>query len=132
MVVVPHEDFHLHRQVRKLPEPIAEAAATLVGFLTAAELAETKFGSGSEIFQNLSREPELFLRKAEIVGAYHARISELYRSVRSGDTTEKRALARKKSALQDASRRMQSDHAQAEIVQTRVRVRTTTLGSLST
>ena len=97
MVVVPHEDFHLHRQVRKLPEPIAEAAATLVGFLTAAELAETKFGSGSEIFQNLSREPELFLRKAEIVGAYHARISELYRSVRSGDTTEKRALARKKA-----------------------------------
>ena len=97
MVVVPHEDFHLHKEVRKLPEPIAEAAATLVGFLTAAELAEPKFGPQSEIFKNLSREPELFLRKAAIIGAYHARLSSLYRSVRAGDTGEKRALARKKT-----------------------------------
>ncbi len=97
MVVVPHEDFHLRKEVQKLPEPIAEAAATLVGFLTAAELAETKFGPQSEIFKNLSREPELFLRKAKIVGPYHARLSELYRSVRSGDRTKEHALARKKT-----------------------------------
>ncbi len=97
MVVVPHEDFHLHKEVKKLPEPIAEAAATLIGFLTAAELAETKFGRGAETFKNLSREPELFLSKAKIVGAYHAQLSELYRSVRSGDRTKERALARKKA-----------------------------------
>ena len=97
MVVVPHEDFHLHKEVRKLPEPIAEAAATLVGFLTAAELAETKFSRQSETFKNLSREPGLFLRKARIVAAYYARLSELYRTVRSGETAEKPALARKKA-----------------------------------
>ena len=104
MVVVSHEDFHLHKEVKKLPEPIAEAAATLIGFLTAAELAETKFGRGAETFKNLSREPELFLSKAKIVGAYHAQLSELYRSVRSGDRTKERALARKKTlfaALQE-------------------------------
>ena len=39
LVVVPHEDFHNQHEARKAPTEVAEAAATLVGFLTASGFA---------------------------------------------------------------------------------------------
>ena len=39
LVVVPHEDFHNQQEARKAPSEVAEAAATLVGFLTASGFA---------------------------------------------------------------------------------------------
>jgi hypothetical protein len=70
-MVVPHEDFH--DQVRRLPDLIGEAAATLVGFLTAgAALHEPALDA------------DLFLRKAEIVNRYFDRLSAIYKSARGG------------------------------------------------
>lgn len=88
-MVVPHEDFHA--QVRDLPGAFAEAAATLVGFLTADEFRDA--GSGHS---GATGEADLFLRKAEIVNRYYGRIRELYRSVREGLVPRAAGLERKR------------------------------------
>jgi hypothetical protein len=95
LVVVPHEDFHANKELRKLPAALSEGAATLVGFLTAGEVARQKYGESSAVYHNLQREPELFLRKAELVNRYHARLSQLYAEVRAGQVTDPDALTRK-------------------------------------
>ena len=56
VTVVPHEDFH--EQIRDLPDAIAEAAATLVGFITGAEAIQSEPDSG------LYREARLFREKS--------------------------------------------------------------------
>ena len=40
LVVVPHEDFHNQKETEKADPEIAEAASTLIGFLTASEFAK--------------------------------------------------------------------------------------------
>jgi hypothetical protein len=67
--VVPHEDFH--QQIRDLSGPLAEAAATLVGFLT---------GAAAE--PSLSQEAQLFLQKALILNRYYYRLAAAYRAAR--------------------------------------------------
>ena len=101
LVVVPHEDFHANKELRKLPETWGEASATLIGFLTAREVARQEFGENSEVYQNLQREPELFARKAEIVNRYHAQLSRLYARARDGQISEPDALAQKQQALEE-------------------------------
>jgi len=101
LVVVPHEDFHANKQLRKLPETWGEASATLIGFLTAGEVARQQFGDKSDVYQNLQREPELFARKAEIVNRYHAQLTELYAAVRAGQISESAALAQKQQAFEE-------------------------------
>ena len=95
LVVVPHEDFHANKELRKLPETLGEASATLVGFLTAMEVARQKLGENSEVYKNLQREPGLFARKAEIVNRYHAQLSKLYASAQVGQIPEVEALEQK-------------------------------------
>ena len=46
LVVVPHEDFHNQHEARKAPTEVAEAAATLVGFLTAERICEGSIRRG--------------------------------------------------------------------------------------
>lgn len=100
LVVVPHEDFHASKDLRKLPETLGEASATLIGFLTASEVARQQFGENSEVYQNLQREPDLFARKAEIVNRYHTELSSLYAAVRAGQVSERDALAQKQQAFE--------------------------------
>jgi len=100
LVVVPHEDFHANKELRKLPAAWGEASATLIGFLTAAEVARQQFGENSEVYQNLQREPELFARKAEIVNRYHAQLSQLYAAARAGRISERDALEQKQQAFE--------------------------------
>jgi hypothetical protein len=100
LVVVPHEDFHANKELRKLPETWGEASATLIGFLTAIEVARQQFGENSEVYQNLQREPELFARKAEIVNRYYARLRRLYAAARAGEISESNALAQKQQAFE--------------------------------
>ena len=95
LVVVPHEDFHSQAVTRGSSPEMAEAAATLIGFLTASEFAKDRYGEGSPAFQRLDREARLFLQKAAIVNLYHDRVSALYSSFRSGKITRQTALARK-------------------------------------
>ena len=95
MVVVPHEDFHNDKQLRKLPAAMSEAASTLVGFLTARQFARAKFGAGSPEHNKLAQEAELFLRKAELVNAYHSEISALYDAHRAKQVTTLEALEKK-------------------------------------
>jgi hypothetical protein len=101
LVVVPHEDFHANKELRKLPAAWGEASSTLIGFLTAAEVARQQFGEKSDVYQNLQREPELFARKAEIVNRYHAQLSRLYTAARAGQITEHDALEQKQQAFEE-------------------------------
>ena len=71
LVVVPHEDFHNQPEARKAPTEVAEAAATLVGFLTASAFAKERFGPESTAFRMLDRDAELFLRKSLVVNRYY-------------------------------------------------------------
>jgi hypothetical protein len=100
LVVVPHEDFHQTREAKQAPPPLDEAAATLAGFLTAAEYARRQHGEASDLYRNLLREPDLFLRKAEIVNRYYQRLRELYRSPLSNETK----LVRKVRLFVDAQK----------------------------
>lgn len=104
LMVVPHEDFHEDERVQKLPSTMGEAAATLVGFLTAAEFAGKTFGIESEVHRNLSKEAALFSKKAEIVNRYHQKLSALYRSIRSRATTTQKGLALKTELLAQMER----------------------------
>jgi hypothetical protein len=101
LVVVPHEDFHANKELRQLPETWGEASATLMGFLTAGEVARQQFGENSEVYQNLQREPELFARKAEIVNRYHAQLSRLYAAARAGQISGDDALEQKQQAFEE-------------------------------
>jgi len=95
LVVVPHEDFHNQSEARGAPPELAEAAATLIGFLTAAEFARDRYGEGSPAFERLDREARLFRQKATTVNLYHDRVAALYSSFRSGRITRQTALAGK-------------------------------------
>lgn len=97
LVVVPHEDFHNDSRMEAWPTAIREAASTLVGFLAAAAFAKKEYGESSPEYLRLSREPRIFLRKAEIVNSYAARLAELYRKSRDGRTAKTRALEEKKA-----------------------------------
>jgi len=101
LVVVPHEDFHANKELRKLPETWGEASATLIGFLTATEVARQQFGENSQVYQNLAGETELFARKAEIVNRYFAQLRQLYASAHAGKVSENDALAQKQQAFED-------------------------------
>jgi len=99
LTVVAHEDFHA--SAGKLPATITEPASTLVGLLTASELAREKWGANSEVYRNLSKEPELFLRKAELVARYHTKLSKLYAGVRLGEVSRADALAEKEKLFEE-------------------------------
>ena len=95
LVVVPHEDFHNQREARKAPTEVAEAAATLVGFLTASEFAKNRFGAESATARTLARDADLFLRKSLVVNQYYDKVSGLYRELESGGVTPSETLERK-------------------------------------
>lgn len=98
LVVVPHEDFHGHKELRDVPAAAGEAAATLAGFLTAAEFARTRFGENSQVYRNLAAEPELFLRKSEVVNRHYGELERLYAEMRAGRVSRDEALAAKQQA----------------------------------
>ena len=95
LVVVPHEDFHNQAEARKAPTEVAEAAATLVGFLTASAFAKEKFGADSTTFRMLDGDADLFLRKSVIVNLYYEKVSALYHLFRSGALTPAETLDKK-------------------------------------
>jgi hypothetical protein len=95
LVVVPHEDFHNQPEARKAPTEAAEAAATMVGFVTASEFAKEKFGADSPTFRMLDRDADLFLRKSLLVNQYYEKVRALYDAYRSGALTPNETLERK-------------------------------------
>jgi hypothetical protein len=104
LVVVPHEDFHNQRETWKAPTEVAEAAATLVGFLTASGFATQRFGAESPTARVLARDADLFLRKSFIVNQYYEKISRLYDEFRSGALTNEQALERKSELFAELQR----------------------------
>ena len=104
LVVVPHEDFHNQPEARKAPTEVAEAAATLVGFLTASAFAKEKFGADSPTFLMLDRDAVLFLRKSFVVNLYYERVRALYDSFRAGGFTPEETLARKADLFAELQR----------------------------
>jgi hypothetical protein len=95
LVVVPHEDFHNQWEARKAPTEIAEAAATLVGFLTAGEFAADRFGAESPTARALARDADLFLRKSLVINQYYEKVSAVYRDFQSGALTPAQTFERK-------------------------------------
>ena len=104
LVVVPHEDFHSQHEARNAPTEVAEAAATLVGFLTASEFARDRFGAESSAALTLARDADLFLRKSMLVNQYYEKVSGLYREFRSGALTDAETLERKAQLFADLQR----------------------------
>ena len=104
LVVVPHEDFHNQREARKAPTEVAEAAATLMGFLTATGYAQERFGADSTTARTLARDAELFLRKSQIVNQYYDKVSGLYRAFRSGALTPEQTLEQKQALFDELER----------------------------
>lgn len=104
LVVVPHEDFHNQREARTAPTEVAEAAATLVGFLTASEFAKNRFGPDSPTARMLARDAQLFLRKSFVVNQYYEKVSALYRDLESGALTRPQTLERKAALFTELQR----------------------------
>jgi hypothetical protein len=104
LVVVPHEDFHNQREARKAPTEVAEAAATLVGFVTASGFASDRFGPESATAHALARDAELFLRKSLLVNQYYEKVGGLYREFQSGGLSETQALERKAELFDELQR----------------------------
>ena len=100
-VVVSHEDFHNQERLQKLPETMHEAAATLAGFVTAAEYIREKSGPDSEQYKQLARDAELFLVKSEIVNTYHAKVKQLYVGVRNQGTPDTEVLTEKAKLFEE-------------------------------
>jgi hypothetical protein len=98
--VVPHEDFH--SQIRELPDPIAEAAATLVGFVLGAAAIPI-----TERAQPIA-DAELFLVKANLVNHYYDQLSRIYKSARAHQHAAPRALAEKRSLFDALERACQA------------------------
>jgi hypothetical protein len=101
---VPHEDFHNQREAWKAPTEVAEAAATLVGFLTASGFAKERFGAESTVARTLARDAELFLQKSIIVNRYYEQASRLYHDFRSGTLTPAQTLDRKAELFAEMQR----------------------------
>ena len=104
LVVVPHEDFHNQREARKAPTEVAEAAATLVGFLTASEFAKDRFGAESTTARVMARDAGLFLRKSSLVNRYYEKVSGLYHGFASGALTPAETLERKTALFGELQR----------------------------
>jgi hypothetical protein len=104
LVVVPHEDFHTQSEARKAPTEVAEAAATLVGFLTASEFARDRFGAESAAAQTLARDADLFLRKSTLVNQYYEKVRGLYRDFQAGALTSAQTLERKADLFAELQR----------------------------
>lgn len=90
-MVVAHEDFHDAAAIQLLPTRFREAAATLVGFLTAAEHARRSRPEATA----LSDEAGLYLLKATLQNRYHEELSQLYASLDRTQIDEATARARK-------------------------------------
>jgi hypothetical protein len=108
LTVIPHEDFHQDPALRGLPAPLTEAAATLVGFLTARDAARQQFGVTSEVYLNLSREAPLFLAKANLTNHYFDELRQLYANYRAKRISKGEALAAKARIFQAAQRACES------------------------
>jgi hypothetical protein len=85
-MVVPHEDFHA--QIKDLPDRIAEAAATLIGFVTAATA-----------LNEAPMDADLFLRKAEMVNRAFDRLSAVYKTARRGGISKRAAREEQRLVL---------------------------------
>jgi len=104
LVVVPHEDFHTQNEARKAPTEVAEAAATLVGFLTASEFAKDRFGAQSSAARSLAVDADLFLRKSVLVNQYYEKVNRLYRDFHAGSLTAAQALEQKSELFAELQR----------------------------
>jgi hypothetical protein len=104
LVVVPHEDFHSQNEARKAPTEVAEAAATLVGFLTASEFAKERFGVESPAARTLALDADLFLRKSVLVNEYYEKVRGLYRDFQAGSLTSAQTIERKDELFAELQR----------------------------
>lgn len=101
LMVAAHEEVHEDPQLEKLPHPVAEAASTLLGMLTAAEFARRE---GDTITATrLSGDAVLYQKKAEAVNALHGELRQAYARHRSGKLTRQETTALKEKLFARAA-----------------------------
>jgi hypothetical protein len=101
LMVAAHEDIHEDPQLDRLPHPVAEAASTLLGMLTAAAFAERD--GDMQTATRLTGDAVLYNRKASAVNPLHARLRRLYERHRKGELGREETLQAKQAAFADAS-----------------------------
>ncbi|MCW5962720.1 MAG: aminopeptidase [Bryobacterales bacterium] len=93
LMVAAHEEAHEDPQLERLPQPVAEAATTLLGFLTASQFA-LREGDGVTATR-LSSDAVLYARKARAVNALHDELRALYAAHRKGNSNREVVIAEK-------------------------------------
>lgn len=101
LMVVPHEDFHNQPEAQRAPPLLAEAAATLAGFVTAAGFARERFGPDAAIVQHLTSEADLFARKAGTVNRYYVEVAALFAAQEASRVTREEVLERKQALYRE-------------------------------
>jgi hypothetical protein len=102
LMVAAHEDIHEDPQLDRLPHPVAEAASTLLGMLTAAAFAERE--GDMQTATRLTGDAAIYNRKAIHVNAMHARLRSLYEEHRQGRRGRDETLAAKERAFEEAAK----------------------------
>ncbi|MCU0226731.1 MAG: aminopeptidase [Bryobacterales bacterium] len=93
LMVAAHEEVHEDPQLSRLPHPVAEAASTLLGFLTASEFARRE--GDLVTATRLSGDAVLYARKAEMVNRLHRELRALYAQHRQGQRDRQETLVAK-------------------------------------
>ncbi len=93
LMVAAHEEVHEDPQLERLPHPVAEAASTLLGMLTAAEFARRE--GDTTTATRLTGDAVLYSRKAASVNALHEELRALYASHRAGKRTRQETASEK-------------------------------------
>ncbi len=101
LMVAAHEEVHEDPQLERLPHPVAEAASTLLGFLTAAEFAQLE--GDNVTATRLSSDAVLYARKAASVNALHQELGALYAAHRSGKLNRLETLTAKERLFDRAT-----------------------------
>lgn len=113
LFVIPHEEFHDVKPIKKYPVHFREATSTLMGFLAAIEFAWRKFGPSAPVTRNLQSDAELFYRKSLLVNEAFNRLRDLYDDFHKGVASENHVLQQKADIFAELARQCSSLQPQA-------------------
>lgn len=102
LMVAAHEEVHEDPQLERLPHPVAEAASTLLGMLTAAAFAERE--GDTQTATRLSGDAVLYNKKAIAVNELHSRLRKVYEEHRAGKRNREEAIQQKALLFEEAAR----------------------------
>jgi len=106
-MVVAHEDFHNDPMVERLPVEVAEAVATLTGFLTVRAFFER--AGWPPLSCPVDQEAARFYEKSLAVNRLFVALRNLYSSYEQGQLSRRQALDRKQQLFEQFQRTCRSE-----------------------